>query len=113
MGVQQPRGKPTTTRRIAIEIPKDLEAAYSNGALITHTQSEMVIDFVQILPRMPKGKAVARVIISPIHAKRLQQVLAQTIANFETQFGEIKLPPTLVDELFRFPPAGEGEEEGE
>lgn len=101
-----------TRKRITIEMPKDLEAAYSNGTLITHTMAEMVLDFVQILPRVPKGKVVSRVIMSPMHAKRLQQVLTQTIANYERQFGEIRLPPSLVDQLFRFPPGGnEGDDE--
>ena len=108
-----PNPQRPSPQRITIEMPKDLQAAYSNGTLITHTQAEMVLDFVQILPRVPKGRVMSRVIMSPMHAKRLHMVLAQTIANYERQFGEIKLPPSLVDQLFRFPPGSEGEEGGD
>lgn len=93
-------------KRVSIEIPKDLEAVYANIAFISHTPAEMVLDFAQFLPRMPKGNVVARVIMSPMHAKMLQLALAQNVANYERQFGEIRLPqqPSLADQLFRFPP---------
>lgn len=98
-------------RKIAIEVPKELEAAYANLAFISHTPAELVIDFAQYLPRMPKGKVVARVIMSPLHAKMLQYALAQNLATYERQFGEVKLPqkPSLADELFKF---RSGEDEG-
>lgn len=107
---QQPKPK-----RISIEIPKDLEAVYANVAFISHTPAEIVIDFAQVLPRMPKGAVVSRVIMSPLHAKMLQQALAQNLANFERQYGEIRLPtqPSLADQLFRFPPTEGPSEEGD
>ena len=98
-------------KRIPIEFPKDLDAVYSNGVMLTNTQSEVVIDFLQILPRINKGKAVARVILPPLHAKRLYEILGQSVANFEAQYGEIKMPPTLVDQLFSGPPNSEEGEE--
>jgi hypothetical protein len=96
-------------RKIAIEVPKELEAAYANLAFISHTPAEMVIDFAQYLPRMPKGKVVARVVMSPLHAKMLQFALAQNLATFERQFGEVKLPQktSLADELFKFHSSGD------
>lgn len=101
---QQDQGKKPTQLKIAIEVPKDLEAAYANLAFISHTPAEMVIDFAQYLPRMPKGKVVSRVIMSPLHAKMLQHALAQNMAAYERQFGEVKVPqkPSLADELFHF-----------
>lgn len=95
-----------TPPKISIEVAKDLKAVYSNIAFISHTPAEMVLDFAQILPRMPKGDVVARVIMSPMHAKLLQMALAQNVANYERQFGEIRVPqqPSLADQLFRFPP---------
>ncbi|MBK9050841.1 MAG: DUF3467 domain-containing protein [Chloroflexi bacterium] len=94
------------SKKIAIEIPNNLQAIYANVAFITHTMSEVVLDFAQILPRMPKGYVNARVIMSPLHAKQLQQALGQSIAAFEQQFGEIKVPkaPHIADYLF--PPPG-------
>lgn len=105
-------GKKPGPQKIAIEVPSSLDSAYANLAFITHTPAEIVIDFAQYLPRMPKGKVVSRVIMSPMHAKMLQAALAQNLANFERQFGEIRVPqkPNLADELFRF---REGDDDGE
>ena len=102
-----PQSSPSKPKRVTIEIPKDLEAVYANVAFISHTPAEIVIDFAQVLPRMPKGNVVSRVIMSPMHAKMLQNALAQNLANYERQFGEIRLPiqQSLADQLFRFPPA--------
>lgn len=110
-GNPAPEGPKPEQRKIAIEVPKELEAAYANLAFISHTPAELVIDFAQYLPRMPKGKVVARVIMSPLHAKMLQYALAQNLATYERQFGEVKLPqkPSLADELFKFKSAeGDG-----
>ena len=98
-------------KRVTIEIPKDIKPVYANIAFISHTAAEIVIDFAQVLPRMPKGYVVSRVLMSPMHAKLLQGALAQNIANYERQFGEIRLPqqPSLADQLFRFPPSDEPE----
>jgi len=110
----QPKKTPTP-QRVTIEIPKELEAVYANIAFISHTPAEIVLDFAQFLPRTPKGSVKARVIMSPMHAKLLQNALAQNIANYERQFGEIKLPqqPSLADQFFRFPPQTPGEEDSD
>lgn len=104
-----PGGPPPQSKRVAIEIPPQLQAIYANVAFITHTMAEVVLDFAQILPRMPKGTVNARIIMSPLHAKQLQQALAQSIATYEQQFGEIKMPkvPHIADYLF--PPPGPNE----
>lgn len=99
-------------KRITIDIPKELTAVYANLAFISHTPAEMVLDFAQVLPRMPRGTVQSRIIMSPMHAKMFQMALAQNIANYERQFGEIRLPqqsPNLADSFFRFPQQG-GEE---
>ena len=93
-------------KKISIELPKDLEANYANLAFITHTPAELVLDFAQYLPRMPKGQVMSRIIMTPMHAKLLLMALSQNITNYERQFGEIRLPqrPNLADELFRYRP---------
>jgi hypothetical protein len=108
----QPQGAVPKAKQIPIEIPKEVQAVYANIAFLSHTPAEVVIDFAQILPRMPKGFVVSRVIMSPMHAKMLQAALAQNIATYEKQFGEIRLPqqPSLADQLFRFPPHQPGED---
>jgi hypothetical protein len=114
MSDPQPQPQPVPEKRISIEVPNDLTAVYANLAFITHTPAELMLDFAQLLPRSGKGKVVSRILMSPIHAKALLQALGQNIANYEKQFGEIKIPqqPTLADQLFRFR-SGDGEENEE
>ena len=58
--------------QIQIELPDDIaQGIYSNLAIIAHSSSEFVIDFVRILPGMPKAKVQSRIVITPEHAKRL------------------------------------------
>jgi hypothetical protein len=99
---------PTTPppQKIAIDIPKDVPTFYANLAFISHTPAEIVLDFAQMLPRMPRGTVKARVIMSPMHAKLLHKALGQNVANFERQFGEIRMPNTIADQFFRFPQQG-------
>ena len=103
----KPEKKPKQ-RKITIDVPKDLQATYANVAVISHTAVEIVLDFAQVLPRMPRGAVVSRVIMTPAHAKMLQMALTQNIGNYERQFGQIRLPvqqPNLADDFFRFPPS--------
>jgi hypothetical protein len=111
---QQP-AKPQK-KRVNIHIPKDLAPVYANVAFISHSLGELVIDFAQVLPRSPRGNVQARVIMTPMHAKMLQMALAQNLAKFESQFGEIRLPHTgsaLANNFFRFPPEGTDDSEDE
>lgn len=94
-----PRGQ----MQIQIEVPADLDATYSNLALITHTPSEVIIDFARILPNTPKSKVYARIITTPVHAKLLLRALQENLEKYEAQFGEIKLPAEgddLTQQLF-------------
>lgn len=87
--------------QINIELPDEIaEGTYSNLAIISHSNSEFVLDFIQIVPNMPKAKVKSRVILTPFHAKRLMRALGENIRKFENQFGNIaeddgsnKLPP--------------------
>lgn len=100
--------------RITIDLPKELPTAYSNLVFINYTPAEIILDFAQVLPRTPRGAIVARVVMNPIHAKLLHAALGQNLANFERQFGEIRLPhprSNIADNFFRFPDDG-GEEDG-
>ena len=110
---KKPAEKPKQ-KRINIEFPKDLEAVYANVAFISHTPAELVVDFAQVLPRIPKGNVVSRVIMSPMHAKMLHAALAQNISNYERQFGEIRLPQqmSIADQFFKFP-QGSSDEDSE
>lgn len=85
--------QPAQPMQINVEVPPDLEAIYSNFALITHSPSEVVIDFARILPNAPKSKVYARVLMTPLHAKLLLNALSDNLKKYEAQFGEIALPP--------------------
>ena len=89
--------------QMAIEIPANLEATYTNFALITHSPSEVVIDFARVLPNMPKTKVYARVLMTPMNAKLLLRALTENLGKYEAQYGEIVMPTNLADQLFKPP----------
>jgi hypothetical protein len=77
--------------QINIELTEDVaEGTYSNLAIISHSNSEFVVDFVRIVPGVPKAKVKSRIILTPQHAKRLLNALGDNIAKFEAQYGDIK-----------------------
>jgi hypothetical protein len=101
-------------KRVNIHMPKDLAPVYANVAFISHSVAELVIDFAQVLPRSPRGTIQARIVMTPMHAKMLQMALAQNLAKFEHQFGEIRLPHTganLANNFFSFPQDGQEDSE--
>lgn len=76
--------------QIQIELPEEVaQGTYSNLAIIAHSSSEFVIDFVRILPGLPKAKVQSRIILTPEHAKRLLYALNENINRFESQNGAI------------------------
>ena len=80
--------------RLNVELPADLEAIYSNFALITHSSSEIIVDFARVLPNIPKTRIYSRVIMTPINAKLLHKALGENLRKFEEQqHGEIKATP--------------------
>ncbi len=77
--------------QLNIELSEEVaEGTYSNLAIINHSASEFVVDFVKIMPGMPKAKIKSRIVLTPQHAKRLQKALADNVAKFEAAHGEIK-----------------------
>ncbi len=77
--------------QINIELPEDIaEGQYANLAIITHSNQEFVIDFVKVMPGVPKAKVKSRIVLTPQHAKRLLTALADNISKFESVHGTIK-----------------------
>jgi len=77
--------------QLNIELPEDIaDGIYSNLAIITHSNSEFIVDFVKIMPGLPKAKVKSRIVITPQHAKRLLRSLNDNIKKFEKQHGEIQ-----------------------
>ena len=80
-----------TESQLSIELSEDIaEGIYSNLAVITHSNAEFVIDFVKIMPGVPKAKVKSRIILTPQHAKRLLMALNENIAKYESMHGEIQ-----------------------
>lgn len=77
--------------QISIELKEDVaQGVYSNLAIITHSSSEFVIDYVRVMPGVPKADVKSRVILTPEHAKRLMLALQDNIKKFESVHGTIK-----------------------
>jgi hypothetical protein len=78
-------------QQINVEISEEMaEGVYSNLALIAHSNTEFVLDFIRLLPGVPKAKVKARVILTPEHAKRLLLALADNIEKYEALHGPIQ-----------------------
>ncbi len=79
------------TNQLNIELPEEVsEGIYSNLAIISHSNSEFVVDFIRMMPNLPKAKVKSRIILTPQHAKRLMKALADNVQKFEAQNGPIK-----------------------
>ena len=77
--------------QLSIELSEEMaEGVYSNLAIITHSNSEFVIDFIKVMPGVPKAKVKSRIVLTPQHAKRLLHALGDNISKFESVHGTIK-----------------------
>jgi hypothetical protein len=74
-----------------VELPEAVaEGIYSNLAIITHSNTEFVLDFIQVMPGVPRARVKSRVLLTPQHAKRLMKALTDNISKFEGQHGKIE-----------------------
>ena len=79
--------------QLQIELKEEIaEGVYANLAVIAHSSSEFVMDFVRVMPGVAKAQVKSRVIMTPEHAKRLEMALRDNIRRYERTFGEIRLP---------------------
>ncbi len=89
--------------QLQIELKEDIaRGTYANLAIITHSSSEFIVDFVCVLPGMSKAGVQSRVVMAPEHAKRFLRALQENIDKFERSFGAIRMPgeipfPPLTD----------------
>lgn len=79
-------------QQLNIELGEDqAEGTYSNLAIISHSNAEFVLDFVRVMPGVPKARVKSRIIMTPQHSKRLLMALSDNIRKFEANFGTIEL----------------------
>lgn len=84
--------------QIQIELPEDVaQGTYANLAIITHSSSEFVLDFIRMLPGIPKAKVQSRIILTPEHAKRLLLALNDNINQYEKLHGSIRIDNPAID----------------
>ena len=78
--------------QLNIELSEEIaEGIYSNLAIITHSNTEFVLDFIRVMPGVPKARVKSRIILTPEHAKRLARALDDNIEKFESVNGRIKV----------------------
>ncbi|WP_338874345.1 DUF3467 domain-containing protein [Spirosoma sp. SC4-14] len=88
---------------IDVELSEEIaEGVYANLAMIAHSNSEFILDFIRLMPGVPKAKVKARIILTPEHAKRLLEALRENISRFEEAYGDINNPT----DSFKFPGSG-------
>ena len=77
--------------QLQIELREEVaQGTYANLAIITHSSSEFILDFVRVMPGIPKAGVQSRIIVAPEHAKRLLRALEDNIAKYERVFGPIR-----------------------
>jgi hypothetical protein len=90
---------------IDVELSEEIaEGIYANLAMIAHSNSEFILDFIRMMPGVPKAKVKSRIILTPEHAKRLLEALRENISRYEEAYGGINEP----NDAFRFPAGGFG-----
>ena len=78
-------------QQLNIELSEEMaDGTYANLAIITHSFAEFVIDFVNVMPNVPKAKVKSRIVMTPQHSKRLMKALIDNVKRFEAQYGNIK-----------------------
>ncbi|MEA3448254.1 MAG: DUF3467 domain-containing protein [Bacteroidota bacterium] len=79
-------------KQLNIELDeKTAQGTYANLAVISHSSSEFIVDFIRIMPGVPKAPVKSRIVLTPEHAKRLMNALQGNIKKYESVHGEIKI----------------------
>lgn len=78
-------------QQLNIELTEEMsDGVYANLVIITHSFAEFVLDFVNVMPNVPKAKVKSRIVMTPAHAKRLMRAMVENVKRFEAQHGTIK-----------------------
>lgn len=94
--------------QLSIELSEEnAEGIYSNLVMIAHSPEEFILDFIRVMPGVPKARVKSRIIITPQHAKRLLAAIEDNIARYEAQFGAIGDVVQREPQFSFTPPSGE------
>jgi hypothetical protein len=84
------QSNPVNEEQIEIHLPEEeASGTYSNLVMISHSDSEFILDFISVMPGVPEAKVVKRMVLTPDHAKRFSKALAQNVQQFEQENGAI------------------------
>ncbi|TAF32688.1 MAG: DUF3467 domain-containing protein [Cytophagales bacterium] len=79
-------------KQLDIELSEEVaEGVYANMAVVAHSHSDFILDFVRIMPGLPRAKVKSRIILTPEHAKRLLKALQDNVDKYEASFGRIQI----------------------
>lgn len=82
--------------QLQIELKEEVaQGTYANLAIITHSTSEFIVDFIRVMPGLPKAGVQSRIVLTPEHAKRLMYALQENVAKYERNFGFIRMPEDM------------------
>ena len=91
--------KEKKTKQIKIELKEEVaQGHYVNLPIIGFSQAEFILDFIKIIPGIPKADVKSRMIMSPMHTKNLLLLLNAKIKEYEKKFGKIELPKKQIDQ---------------
>ncbi len=97
--------KKKNPNQLNVELNEEIaEGIYSNLAIITHSNTEFLFDFIRLIPGVPKAKVKSRIVMNPVHAKRLMRALVENVKKFEAANGTIK----DIDTMTNIPPSNFG-----
>jgi len=90
-------------KKLNIKIDEKVgEGIYSNFFAMATSASEFIVDFGRMVPGIPDVKIYSRILMTPLHAKQLKNLLEKNIAGFEEKFGEIQVPGKQDDKSIGF-----------
>ena len=90
--------KEKKTKQIKIELKEEIaQGNYVNLPIIGYSQAEFILDFIKVIPGIPKADVKSRIIMSPMHTKNLLLLLNAKIKEYERKFGKIELPKKKID----------------
>jgi len=100
---QQNQAVPGQVQQLQVEVDdQTAQGVYSNLAMISHSETEFILDFIFVQPQVGKAKVRSRIITSPSHMKRLLMALEDNIKRYEQRFGEIKVTTQVEDKKIGF-----------
>ncbi len=86
--------QPNRPKPPSVTVPPEVALGeYANFVTIAHNFSEVVLDFGRTIPGRNDIPIVARMVMTPLHARQLLRALTHNLSLYEQTFGKIPDPP--------------------